>query len=216
MSQAAVLGYTFQEFAVLRSETIALSPALVSRTARALWLYSVIRTHLAMARIPPFFSGKRVFALQLRVAAFVPPHSRARALAVGELINRVLSVKLCRNSYLVRIQGLTKRDPCRARLSTAAGDRARPLPSGGNRLRFTRKEPPTPTTLPHVFVKRRKIFAVYLQDNANNRFATFYETKKSDFCTVYLRKEYTFNVKRIHWRDTTHTAPAPLRGKAKD
>jgi len=117
VSQAAVLGYTFQEFAVLRSETIALSPIHVSRIARALWLYSVICTHLAMACLPPFFSGKRVIALLLRVATFVPPHPRARALAVRELLNRVLGVKLCRNSYLVRIQGLTKRDPCRARLS---------------------------------------------------------------------------------------------------
>jgi len=117
VSQAAVLGYTFQEFAVLRSETIALSPIHVSRIARALWLYSVIRTHLAMARLSPFFSEERVFALLLCVAAFVPPHSRARALAVGELIDRLLGVKLCRNSYLVRIQGLTERDPCRARLS---------------------------------------------------------------------------------------------------
>lgn len=81
-------------------ETIALSPALVSRTARALWLYSVIRTHLAVARLSPFFSEERVFALQLRVAAFAPPHSRARALAVRELIDRLLSVRLYRKSHL--------------------------------------------------------------------------------------------------------------------
>ena len=92
-----------------------------------------------MARLSPFFSEERVFALLLRVAAFVPPHSRARALAVRELIDRLLGVKLCRNSYLVRIQGLTERDPCRARLSTAAGDRARPLPSEGNCPRITRE-----------------------------------------------------------------------------
>ena len=81
-------------------ETIALSPALVSRTARALWLYSVIRTHLAIARLSPFFSGERVVALLLRVAAFVPPHSRARALAVRKLIDRLLSVRLYRKSHL--------------------------------------------------------------------------------------------------------------------
>jgi len=161
VSQAAVLGYTFQEFAVLRSETVALSPIHVSRIARALWLYSVICTHLAVARLSPFFSRERVIALLLRVAAFVPPHPRARALAVRELLNRLLGFKLCRNSYLVRIQGLTEHDPCRARLSTAAGDRARPLPSGGNRLRITRKEPSTPHTLARFTKRSRTIFNAF-------------------------------------------------------
>lgn len=139
----------------------ALSPRSNPRLARALWLYSVICTHLAVARLSLFFSRERVVALLLRVAAFVPPHPRAHALAVRELIDRVLSVRLCRKSYLVRILGLTERDPCRARLSTAAGDRARPLPSGGNRLRITRKEPPTPTTLARSTKKHRTIFDAF-------------------------------------------------------
>lgn len=73
------------------------------------------------------------------------------------------------------------------------------------RPRLTVEEPLTPTTLAHIFVKRRKIFAAYLQDNANDRFATFYETKKSDFRTVYLRNEYTFNVKRAERENPPRT-----------